>query len=110
MTSLLTLAPSFGGLHSLRRFSVDEYHRMIETGILDDTDKVELLNGYVVFKMPRNPPHDSTLQRVQKRLFRLLPPGWDVRIQSAVTLAASEPEPDIALVRGDESRYVARHP
>jgi Uma2 family endonuclease len=45
-----------------------------------------------------------------KRLFRALPPGWDLRVQSAVTLSDSEPEPDLAIVRGDESLYLARHP
>ena len=109
MSSLAT-APPFGGYQSFRRFSVDEYHRMIDAGVLDEMDRVELLDGYVVLKMPRNPPHDSTIQRVQKRLFRLLPPGWDVRIQSAVTLPESEPEPDLAVVRGDDSLYQARHP
>src|SRR3954447_11137654 len=92
--------PLFGGMHSLRRFSVDEYHRMIETGILDETDRVELLDGYVVLKMPRNPPHDGTIQKVQKRLLQFAPVGWEVRIQSALTLPESEPEPDLAVVRG----------
>src|SRR5262249_30190275 len=45
-----------------------------------------------------------------KRFFRILPPGWDLRVQSAITLKESEPEPDFAVVRGDESAYLARHP
>jgi len=60
--------------------------------------------------MPRNPPHATSLQRVRKRIERLTPAGWDVRIQSAVTLPDSEPEPDVAVVRGDELTYAARHP
>jgi Uma2 family endonuclease len=94
----------------MRRFSVDEYHRMIESGILTDEDKVELLDGYVVQKMPRNPPHDVTIQRLNKRFVRMVPPKWEVRIQSAVTLTQSEPEPDIAIVRGDDDTFVAHHP
>ena len=109
MTKLLAVSP-FGNYQSMRRFSVKEYHRMIETGILDETDKVELLEGYVVLKMPRNPPHDSTIQRVQRRIGKLLPDGWDLRIQSAITLSDSEPEPDILVVRGDESLYRSHHP
>ncbi len=100
----------FGGAHALHRFTVAEYHQMIETGILDDEDKVELLEGYVVLKMPRNPPHDGTIQNLGKKLSRLLPAGWDVRGQSAVTLSESEPEPDLAVVRGDERTYLSRHP
>ena len=100
----------FRGYAAMRRFSVDEYHRMIETEILTDEDKVELLDGYVVQKMPRNPPHDVVIQRLNKRLFRIVPVGWEVRVQSAVTLTLSEPEPDIAVVRGDDHTFVAHHP
>ena len=39
-----------------------------------------------------------------------MPPGWDLRVQSAITLTTSEPEPDFAIVRGDESLYANRHP
>src|SRR5205823_2588074 len=41
---------------------------------------------------------------------RCLPPDWSLRIQSAITLSDSEPEPDLAVVRGDERRYAAHHP
>src|SRR5437016_4994181 len=41
---------------------------------------------------------------------RVLPAGWDLRVQSAITLTESEPEPDFAIVRGDESAYLTRHP
>jgi Uma2 family endonuclease len=110
MTRVLAPAPSSASHQSLRRFSVAEYRRMIETGILDEDDRVELLEGYVVLKTPRNPPHDSRIQRLQKRFYRLLPPGWDVRSQSAITLSDSEPEPDLAVVRGDDTLYQTRHP
>jgi Uma2 family endonuclease len=93
-----------------RRFTVDEYHKLIEVGILTEDDNLELLDGYLVHKMSRNPPHDATIQKAMKRLFRALPPDWDLRIQSAVTLTESEPEPDLAVVLGDETRYLTRHP
>jgi Uma2 family endonuclease len=94
----------------MRRFSVAEYHKMIEIGILTEDDNIELLDGYLVHKMSRNPPHDAAIQKIMKRLFRILPPDWDLRIQSAITLSRSEPEPDLAIVRGDETRYLANHP
>lgn len=94
----------------LRRFSVAEYHKLIEIGVLTEDDNLELLDGYLVHKMSRNPPHDAAIQKILKRLFRVLPPDWDLRIQSAVTLSRSEPEPDLAIVRGDETRYLANHP
>ena len=42
---------------SLRQFSVAEYDKMVETGILTTSDHVELLEGWIVNKMPQNPPH-----------------------------------------------------
>jgi Uma2 family endonuclease len=106
-----TAAPVTYGLDaSSARFSVARYQRMIETGILTAEDKVELLENYVVLKMPRNLPHDSTLQRMLRPILRPLPPGWDLRIQSAIVLADSQPEPDFALVRGSAVDYENRHP
>jgi len=95
---------------SLTRFSVPRYLRMVRHGVFDDDDKVELLEGYVVNKMSRNPPHDSALQKIQRALYRLLPTEWDLRQQSAVQLADSVPEPDVAVVRGGPDDYADRHP
>ena len=82
----------------------------METGILNDEDKVELLEGYVVEKMPRNPPHDVAIQRLGKRFHRLVPEGWETRVQSAIRLDDSEPEPDLAVARGDDHTFATRHP
>jgi len=83
---------------------------MIETEILTADDKVELLEKYVVLKMPRNPAHDGTLQQTMELLFPLRPRGWSLRILMAIALADSQPEPDIAFVRGVASDYLKRHP
>jgi hypothetical protein len=93
----------------VRRFTVDEYHRMIAAGILTEQDRVELLDGWITPKMPRNPPHDSFLAQAAEALRARLPQGWHLRNQSAVTLATSEPEPDLAVVLGPASRYRASH-
>jgi Uma2 family endonuclease len=102
----MSVAPS----NSFRRFSVAEYHRLIQLGILTDEDKLELLDGYLVLKMPRNPPHDARIQKLTRLLFALLPPGWDIRVQLAVTFGESEAEPDITLVRGTADDFESRHP
>ncbi|HEX5273499.1 MAG TPA: Uma2 family endonuclease [Gemmataceae bacterium] len=110
MTPQTANLPIQGMMAGFRRFSVAEYHKLIALGILTEDDNLELLEGYLVHKMSRNPPHDATLQKALKRLLRLLPAGWDLRAQSAVTLPGSEPEPDLSVVRGDENDYVSRHP
>jgi Uma2 family endonuclease len=95
---------------SMARFSVAQYQRMIEAGILTSEDKVELLEQYVVLKMPRNPPHDGTIQVADEVLRRHLPPGWCLRVQLTVVLPDSQPEPDFAVVRGSTRSFVTRHP
>jgi Uma2 family endonuclease len=101
---------TYGRDPSIVRFSVAQYQRMIEAGILTAEDKVELLENYVVVKMSRNPPHDSTIQQMLERLFLLRLPGWSFRVQSAVTLKNEQPEPDFALVRGSAANYRTSHP
>jgi Uma2 family endonuclease len=94
----------------LRRFSVDEYHKLLEVGILQSGDPVELLDGYLVLKMSRHPPHDGARAALLRRLLRLVPDTFTLRPQSAVTTADSEPEPDYAIVRGDDRSWFGRHP
>jgi Uma2 family endonuclease len=110
MSAIASSSTPFLGMTALRRFTVQEYHRMIDAGVLTDEDKVELLNGYVVLKMPRNPRHDNTILKFAEDLFPLVRSSWVVRNQSAVTLARSEPEPDISIARGDRNSYQNRHP
>jgi Uma2 family endonuclease len=109
MPATITL-PLQGQMAGFHRFSVAQYHKLIEMGILTEDDNVELLDGYLVHKMSRNPPHDATLQLLQETLPRLLPAGWCLRMQSAITLSRSEPEPDAAIVRGNARTYATHHP
>ncbi|MFO0845981.1 MAG: Uma2 family endonuclease [Gemmataceae bacterium] len=110
MSSVLNVPPSQGYIPMLRQLSVAEYHRMIQAGILTEDDAVELLEGYLVQKMPRNPVHDRIIQRWSRHLYALVPAGWDIRVQCAATLPDSEPEPDFAVVRGDDRTYDNHHP
>lgn len=89
----------------LRRWTLGEYHRMVEVGILTTDDKVELLDGYVVLKMPQNRPHRSSLFRLVNRLPARLPAGWSFLSQCPVAVSGQEPEPDGAIVRGADSDY-----
>jgi hypothetical protein len=83
---------------------------MIQAGVLSEDDPVELLEGWIVPKMPRHPLHDATIDRAQETLRGKLPPNWRVRVQSAITTETSEPEPDISLVPGPAERYRLHHP
>jgi hypothetical protein len=95
---------------SVNRFSVEEYHRLIERGILTSDDQVELLEGFLVQRKYHYPPAACTLQLIGRVFNSTLPLEWCFRIRSAITLPDSEPAPDVAVVRADDKRYLARHP
>jgi len=89
---------------------VHQYHEMIRTGILTDDDPVEFLEGLLVLKMPKNPPHRISTQVTRDVLGRLVPKGWYVDDQEPITTKDSEPEPDIAVIQGERRDYSGRHP
>lgn len=105
-----TIVPPAVGVRPLRRFTVDEYHRMIETGILGENDRVELVDGWIIEMSPIGPPHMICVQLVASALDHHLPAGWTVRSQGPITLPTSEPEPDVTVVRGGIRDYSKRHP
>ncbi len=94
----------------MHRFTVEQYHRMIDANVLGENDRVELLEGWIVEKMTHNPPHDGTILLVQTELLKVLPATHVLRVQSAITLADSEPEPDLAVAQGPMRRYLEEHP
>src|SRR5438067_2547299 len=100
-TTLPPLSPEQPQRSPRQQMTVTEFHRLIHDGVLGENDRVELLEGWMVPKMTHNPLHDGVIQIVSKRLERHLPSQWSMRIQSAITTADSEPEPDVAVVRGD---------
>jgi len=95
---------------TFRRFSVAEYEHLTQIGVLTTEDRIELIDGYVVNKMPQNDPHSSTVQRLTEDLIRIVPATWRVRIQLPISIGNSLPEPDGAVVRGDRRTYDHRKP
>src|SRR5438874_798847 len=69
----------------LRPLSVDEYHRMADHGILTTADRIELLHGYMVYRMTIKPPHAAATIKLYRWLDRRLPAEWTVRSQQPVT-------------------------
>jgi Uma2 family endonuclease len=92
-------------------FTVAEYHRLAELGILHEDDRVELLDGKVVVMTPIGPRHAGCVDRLT-RLFSLRASDLAaVRVQSPVVLGErAEPEPDVSLLRLPIERYASAHP
>jgi Uma2 family endonuclease len=95
---------------SCHRFTVEQYHAMIDTGILTGADRCELLEGWIIDKMTHNPPHDGCILLAQTLFLPKLPSDWVLRIQSALTLAHSASEPDLLIAQGPARRYCQSHP
>ena len=94
----------------IHRLTVQQYRAMALAGILTSDDQVELLEGWLVEKMTKNPPHRIATRRARLALEGVVPPGWYVDTQEPIVTADSEPEPDAAVIRGRTEDYADSHP
>src|SRR5438874_5338165 len=92
-------------------WTVEDYHRAIDLGFLNEDDRIELLRGELYEKMPQNPPHYFAMQVLAKSLERSFGSRFHPRIQGPITLPDhSEPEPDIVIARGSIGNYAEANP
>jgi Uma2 family endonuclease len=87
------------------RFTVTEYDRMIDVGILKEDTRVELIRGEIVAKMPIGDAHIACVDRLNRLFVRAVSDDVTVSIQNPVRLADSEPEPDLVLKRTGDGAY-----
>ena len=93
------------------RLSVKQYHKMIDAGILLEGDPIELLEGWLVTKMPKKPSHRVVNRALLRKLEEQVPEDTHyVDAQEPITTDTSEPEPDISVVRGRPHEFLHRHP
>src|SRR5919108_1749720 len=92
------------------RLSLEQYHELARIGILTDDDPVELLEGLLVAKARKSPPHSYVTHTLRSALQRSIPDGWHTCTHDPITTRDSEPEPDVIVVRGQRSDYHGRHP
>lgn len=106
------LIGNFNGQNvNLRRITVEEYDAMIASGVLDENDRVELLNGAIVEKMPKGPKRSVATYRIAKNFFKIFDEQAIVRVQDPIWLRDfSEPEPDIVVSVLKEDEYEDSHP
>jgi Uma2 family endonuclease len=91
-----------------RLFTVDEYYKMAEAGIIGRDERVELIDGRIVTMSPIGSPHAWCVTRIADALFRVRARAF-VSVQNPVRVGTNgEPEPDIAVVRRDAPAN--RHP
>ncbi len=95
----------------LKKWTVEEYERLLALGVLTENDRVQLVEGEIVEMSPQNAPHAAAVRLTEEALRQAFGRGFDVRVQMPLRLAPhSEPEPDVAVVRGSPRDYRDRHP
>jgi hypothetical protein len=95
----------------IRQWTRAEYGRLIEIGVFDIGERVELLGGELLVAEPQSSPHYTAIGLVEDALKLAFGPGWLVRTQGPLALDdRSEPEPDVAAVQGTVRDYGHQHP
>lgn len=110
MSALLTPPVPVRTPPQARTYTLAEYQALIDTGVIREGERVELIDGHLVYAMPANPPHAAAIAKLNRRLILLCPEGYVVRCQTDTVVGTSRPEPDVCVARGDESAFDARHP
>jgi Uma2 family endonuclease len=83
---------------------------LVETGVLDG-QPIELINGLLVRKMGKRPPHVYACEAMRDELLPLIPQGWRLAVEAPIRIPEfDEPEPDLAIVRGTRDQYADHHP
>jgi Uma2 family endonuclease len=93
------------------RFSVKEYYRMAETGVLRPDARVELLDGQIIDRSPIGPLHGGVTKFLSRLFFAAAKSRWITSVQDPLRLDDhSEPEPDLMLLKPSADFYRNRHP
>jgi Uma2 family endonuclease len=98
-------------VETLHRFSVSDYYRMAETGVLDPDARVELLDGQIIDMSPIGPFHGGVVKRLNRLFTRMAKGRWIVAVQDPTHVDDySEPQPDLMLLKPSPDDYTSGHP
>ncbi|MDZ8031457.1 Uma2 family endonuclease [Nostoc sp. DedSLP04] len=94
-----------------KRFTIAQYHQLIELGFLTEGDRIELIRGELIQMTAKGTPHTVCSSILCRQLDRLLGDGAVIRGQDPIALPnQSEPEPDVVIAQGRDEDYLAHHP
>ena len=91
-----------------RSLTVTQYHALVDRGLM--TERVELLEGAIVEKMPQSPLHAFLVIVLAQWLQKAISGNRHLRTEKPITCLYSVPEPDLAIVRGQAQDYLLTHP
>ncbi|MDJ0736218.1 MAG: Uma2 family endonuclease [Nostocaceae cyanobacterium] len=94
-----------------KRFTIDDYHHLIELGFLTENDRVELIRGELMQMVAKGTPHTVCNTSLVYELTILLQRQAIIRGQEPISLPPnSEPEPDLVIAKNRADRYLSNHP
>jgi Uma2 family endonuclease len=94
-----------------RRWRRAEYEKLIELGVLQPGEPIELIGGELIVAEPQGAAHYTAMRKTARALEAAFGAGWEVRTQGPIGLdQESEPEPDVAVVPGSPDDYRSAHP
>ncbi len=91
------------------KFTLDEYHRLAETGFLSEDDRVELIEGEVIQMSPIGMVHNACLSRSNRKFIQKIGDRAIVYIQNSIIILDHEPLPDIAILKPNPTDYADRY-
>ena len=95
---------------SKRLFTVHDYHRMVDAGILSEDDRVELIRGEILAMSPIGPRHSAAVLRATQAMVRIVADRAIVGVQGSIRLDEyDEPQPDVYLLRPKDDYYASGH-
>jgi Uma2 family endonuclease len=93
------------------RFTVQDYHRLVELGFLGEDDHIELIRGELIQMAARGTAHETCIRRLLRVLPQLVGDRATLQCQSPITIAFDgEPEPDFSIVQNRDDDYATAHP
>lgn len=94
-----------------RKFTIDEYHQLVDLGFFTENDRIELIRGEIIEIAPKRTPHSVCNSILFGELYRLIYDQANVRGQEPITLPPnSEPEPDVVIAKKKADNYLSAHP
>ena len=94
-----------------RKFTIDEYHKLIDLGFFTANDRIELIRGEIIEMAPKRTPHSVCNSDLWKQLYELIGKQAEIRVQEPIILPSnSEPEPDVVIAQKKFDNYLAAHP
>ena len=94
-----------------KRWTVEQYHRLAEVNLIDASEKIELIDGKLIYTAPIGRHHIAYVNKIEEWLKEQLGKQAIVQVQNPIVLNKySEPEPDISVLRRTENFYFDQSP